>query len=144
MCLGFLNRRGRFESFRGYQFYGIEITMSQFPYKIKFPPGAIDGMLADAIQMTLGHSTPQYKYDSSGSTVDFTPDQLKAVIRYLESNKKYAEQDKEAFGDMIPDIENALATIQKAVMESKNIAQASRYDGLVTKCDNYLRLALKK
>lgn len=118
--------------------------MTDFPYKIKFPPGAIDGMLADALQMTLGFSTPQYKYDSTGSTVDFTPDQLKAVIKYLESNKKYAEQDKEAFGDMIPDIDKALETIQKAVMESKNIAQASRYDGLVAKCDNYLRLALKK
>jgi hypothetical protein len=118
--------------------------MPHFPYKIKFPPGAIDGILAQALQMVLGQSSPQFHYDSSGSTIDFTPNQLGAVIKELEAYKRFASEDPEAYADMVPEIDAALGIINKSVMESKNIAQASRYDALVKRCDTYLKLALKK
>lgn len=114
-------------------------------YKIKFPAGAVKGVLADALQMTLGATSKQFKYDPEGSTVEFTPTQLKAVILYLKQNKKWAEAEPEAFGDMIPDIDAALELIRKSVMESPNIAQASSpSDELVKRCEKFVRLATKK
>lgn len=118
--------------------------MTTFPYKIKFPPGAVDGMLAMALQTVLGYSSPQYHYDRSGSTVEFTPTQLKALVVELNSMKRAAKEDPEAYGEMLPEIEEALETVRKAVMESDNIAQASRYDDLVKKCEQYCDLAILK
>src|SRR5579885_483372 len=114
-----------------------------FLYKIKFPSGAIDGILAQALQMVLGHSTPQYHYDSSGSTIDFTPEQLKAVLKELKDYKRFASEDPETYADMVPDIDAALEIIRKSVMESKNIAQAEKPDDLLKKCSLFYQMATR-
>jgi hypothetical protein len=104
---------------------------NEFLYKIKFPPGSIDGFLAHTLDMLVPVS--QYHYHESGSTIDFTPRQLNALIKELEAYKKYAKEDPDAYANLIPDIDAALETIRKAVMQSKNIAQASVIDGLADK-----------
>jgi len=94
-------------------------------YKIKFPPGAVKDFLTDALQMT-GLPNSQYKYHPEGSTIEFTPNQLKSVISYLKEIREFAEQDGDEL-DQIKDIDAALETIRTSVMGSPNIAQASSH-----------------
>ena len=120
----------------------VELTLENFKrtlaeanttalYVIKFPPGAVQGMLSDALQMIMGTNTAQYKYDSTGSTVEFSPAQLKETINYLKSNKSFAEEEPEENAEIITELDNALNLLRSAVMNSQNIAQAN----LVADCD---------
>ena len=126
---------------------------------------AIDGFLAMALQSVLGYSSPQYRYDKSGSTVEFTPTQLKAVVWELNDNRKYAtrrlaeinkkikespesgDYDTEIadLNETLEELNTALETIRKAVMESPNIAQASsKADKIVKHCGKFESLALSQ
>lgn len=109
-------------------------------YKIKFPAGAISGMLAQTLDTIV--PTRQYHYHPDGSTVEFTPSQLEAFINELQENKEFALQDKEAYGDLIPELEEALETIRQAVMSS-NIAEAGKYDALIKKCNLFHQMTTK-
>lgn len=90
---------------------------SKKTFTVKFPPGAVKGMLSDALQSVLGPSSSRYKYHSSGSTVEFSSArQLKAVTRYLREARAWAMKDGD-YDDLIPEIDEALRLISRATRQ---------------------------
>lgn len=53
-------------------------------YVIKFRPGEVEGWVTLAIEESIDNTSRAYHYDSSGSSVTFTPRQLKAFMQTLQ------------------------------------------------------------
>jgi hypothetical protein len=89
-------------------------------YKVKFPPGVVDGIVAVGAEM-YGE---KYRFNEAGSTIEFTPTPLGEFEKYLKS----ALRDKDLIADSPEELANialALQAVQSARAGAPNPAHLS-------------------
>lgn len=102
-------------------------------HTIQFPPGAVDGIISDSLQMA-GIPYSQYQYSKDGSVVKFTPHQLRRFLKELREFIAYInEPENEEFQEEGKNLQLVLNLVEQKIKEDRGIAQASDFSNQFNK-----------